>query len=322
MNNKKLKLFFSVILSIITLLSVCVINVSAVSVKLSKSSIILTKGYAYTLKLNNYDGDVKWTTSNSKVATVSVAGKVTAKSSGTCYIYATADNQKYKCKVTVRPCSLTVSKTGVSVEKGQTTTITVTTKNSKDIFVTTCNKDVVDSKILKWDGNKATIQFTGKEAGSSSVTIYFKKYEYIYKNVLVVVKDGDSEHTVDDGDYSDEVLEVLKIVNEERVKAGLEKLTLDKELSRLADIRCGEAAKKFEHVRPDNRSWSTVFDDENYSYNSARENLAKGQKSAEEVMTDWMNSSGHKANILSDNVCKIGIAYDSNTHVWVQLFTN
>jgi uncharacterized protein YkwD len=56
------------------------------------------------------------------------------------------------------------------------------------------------------------------------------------------------------------------------------------------------------------------------SYSSAGENIAKGQRTPQEVMNAWMNSSGHRANILSSSFTQIGVGYDSRANTWVQMF--
>ncbi len=55
-------------------------------------------------------------------------------------------------------------------------------------------------------------------------------------------------------------------------------------------------------------------------YSSAGENIAKGQRTPKEVMNAWMNSQGHRANILNANYTQIGVGYDSRSNAWVQMF--
>ena len=58
------------------------------------------------------------------------------------------------------------------------------------------------------------------------------------------------------------------------------------------------------------------------SFTSAAENIAKGQTSPAEVMDSWMNSDGHRKNILSPDYCQIGVGYDEASGSWVQIFTD
>lgn len=127
------------------------------------------------------------------------------------------------------------------------------------------------------------------------------------------------------GSSSSYIKQVVSLVNEERAKAGLAPLTIDTKTEGAAAVRASEIQKSFSHTRPDGRDFSTVLRENGVSYQAAGENIAYGQKSPEEVMQGWMNSSGHRANILSSNFNKIGVGYaqDGNgTGYWVQLFTN
>ena len=121
-----------------------------------------------------------------------------------------------------------------------------------------------------------------------------------------------------------EVQAVLALVNKERKAAGLGTVTLYDELCKVADVRPKEIVKSFSHTRPNGTSCFTAFKENGVAYRYAGENIAYGQKTATEVMNGWMNSTGHRANILNKNFGKIGIAcYNFNgVKYWVQLFTN
>lgn len=119
-----------------------------------------------------------------------------------------------------------------------------------------------------------------------------------------------------------EAEEVLALVNIERNKEGLKSLTLDTELCKAAQVRANEINTLFSHTRPDGTSCFTVLDEFNISWNTVGENIAKGQKSPSEVVAAWMNSEGHRKNIMNSNFGKLGVGYDSSTKSWVQLFTN
>lgn len=118
--------------------------------------------------------------------------------------------------------------------------------------------------------------------------------------------------------------QVVKLVNEERTKAGLSEVTLDKNIEAAALIRAKEIETSFSHTRPDGRSFSTVLTDNGITYRGSGENIAWGQRSPEEVMKGWMNSDGHRANILNPKFTKIGVGYYQNAagrNYWTQLFT-
>lgn len=113
--------------------------------------------------------------------------------------------------------------------------------------------------------------------------------------------------------------QVADLVNQERAKVGLSPLTFDAELSRAAQIRANEIKTKFSHTRPNGTSCFTVLDECGIDYWGCGENIAYGDTTPAAVMEGWMNSPGHKANILNPNYTKIGVGFDQNH--WTQLFT-
>lgn len=116
--------------------------------------------------------------------------------------------------------------------------------------------------------------------------------------------------------------EVIRLVNKERAAQGLSALGTDSKLTQAARIRAKEIVNLFDHNRPNGKSFSTVFSEVNLSYRMGGENIAEGYSSPEQVMTGWMNSSGHRANILKNGYEKIGVAcFELNgREYWVQLF--
>lgn len=119
--------------------------------------------------------------------------------------------------------------------------------------------------------------------------------------------------------------EVLRLVNIERAKEGLSQLTTSSSLEKAAYVRSQEIKKSFSHTRPNGSSFSSILKEMNISYQAAGENIAYGQRTPEAVMNAWMNSSGHRANIMSKNYNKLGVGcyIDSNNTVyWTQIFTN
>lgn len=121
------------------------------------------------------------------------------------------------------------------------------------------------------------------------------------------------------------VAEVLRLCNIERQNAGIAPLSASTQLNQAAAIRANEIITSFSHTRPDGTSCFTVLKQLNISYNNAGENIAAGQKTPQEVVTGWMNSEGHRKNILNPAFNKLGVGYvtgGSYGHNWVQVFTN
>ena len=116
---------------------------------------------------------------------------------------------------------------------------------------------------------------------------------------------------------------VLNLVNKYRKQNGLASVKLDSALSGAASTRAKEIISSFSHTRPNGSSCFTVLSENGISYNGAGENIAYGQSSPDEVMTAWMNSAGHRANILNASFTRLGVGvYESGgTLYWAQLFT-
>ena len=111
--------------------------------------------------------------------------------------------------------------------------------------------------------------------------------------------------------------QVLSLVNQERAKVGLPALTMDQELLDAAMQRAYETAVYYSHTRPDGRACFTA------SSLTVGENIAAGQFSPAHVMNSWMNSEGHRANILDTGYASIGIGAVEvdGRYYWVQCFS-
>lgn len=121
------------------------------------------------------------------------------------------------------------------------------------------------------------------------------------------------------------IRQVLELVNEERAKTGVAPLTLDTGLNNAAMVRAKEIQTSFSHTRPNGSSFSTALKEANVTYRRSGENIAWGQRTPEAVVNAWMNSAGHRANILNANFSRIGVGYLTNTSgtpYWVQLFAD
>ncbi|MFC3746162.1 CAP domain-containing protein [Paenibacillus sp. GCM10012306] len=132
---------------------------------------------------------------------------------------------------------------------------------------------------------------------------------------------GNSANPGVSGDSSQFVQQVLNLVNQERTKAGLKSLSLNNALSKMALAKAQDMYDNnyFDHQSPTYGSPFDMMKAFGITYNSAGENIANGQTSPEEVMNQWMNSPGHRANILNSSFTDIGIGYYNKE--WVQEFT-
>lgn len=116
--------------------------------------------------------------------------------------------------------------------------------------------------------------------------------------------------------------EVVRLVNEIRAENGLRALEEDWELSRVARYKSQDMHdnKYFSHTSPVYGSPFEMMRNFGLSYRSAGENIAKGQATPRAVVNAWMNSSGHRANILNASYTKIGVGYVKDGRYWTQMF--
>ena len=127
--------------------------------------------------------------------------------------------------------------------------------------------------------------------------------------------------TLDDATRACEA-EVVRLVNVERAKQGLNPLAEDWELSRVARYKSEDMQKNkyFAHNSPVYGSSFQMMKSFGIRYRSAGENIAKGQATPAAVVSAWMNSAGHRANILSTSFTHIGVGYVANGRYWTQMF--
>lgn len=145
-----------------------------------------------------------------------------------------------------------------------------------------------------------------------------------------------SAHAIDFRNFSQEVTsvssdssqlaeyaeQVAVLVNKERNAYGLQPVKVSPKLSEAANTRASELKENFSHTRPNGTSCFTAMSELEIQYRAAAENIAYGQKNPESVMNAWMNSSGHRANILNEKMeyIGVGVVYRDGVYYWSQFF--
>lgn len=214
-------------------------------------------------------------------------------------------------------------------------------QNAKDVQLTT--QDVADNE------TKATNAKDEKETESTIQELETKTQESVENNNQnnngnnapgesqapasggnVNIKDDNSllaSAKVNTVTYSAYAGEVLRLVNIERDKVGAAHLVLDGALCDAANMRAIEMdySGNFSHTRPDGRDCFTVFSFCKISFYTCGENIAAGYPTPAAVVDGWMNSTGHKANILNTAFTKMGLGYSTGgggeyRHYWAQEF--
>lgn len=116
--------------------------------------------------------------------------------------------------------------------------------------------------------------------------------------------------------------QVIELTNNHRREAGLSELQADTELSQVARRKSSDMDQNnyFSHTSPTYGSPFDMIRDHGIDYSAAGENIAQGQRSPEEVVQAWMDSPGHRENILNANFTHIGVGYEPNGNHWTQMF--
>ena len=140
--------------------------------------------------------------------------------------------------------------------------------------------------------------------------------DLIYPDDILLIPTDDTDS------LSEYESEVVRLVNMQRGSAGLKPLAADAELSYVARLKSQDMHdnRYFSHTSPVYGSPFQMMKDFGVKYRSAGENLAMGQRTPSEVVTAWMNSPGHRANILNASFTRIGVGYVKDGNYWTQMF--
>ena len=193
--------------------------------------------------------------------------------------------------------------------------VTVRIKAGQDKYIkyvkstTKINGQLSEMKSLTEDKKQAVICYTfnvgskteGGQAGGVARDLSKAKY---------------SELSVNEFEW-----EVLRLCNIERAKEGLDSLSMNGTLQDICDIREKELVTTFSHDRPDGSDCYSAIPS-TYTWSNVGENIARGQRNPAEVVESWMNSPGHRANILNPEFRYMGVGYNSNGNNWVQFFSS
>ena len=190
---------------------------------------------------------------------------------------------------------------------------------------------------VQWDGARKEVKLTTKPV--EQYPNYDKLLKYIeeYRKAVGEQTDNQKEQQkeqekIDVTNESSYAEQMLRLVNEERKKAGVAPLELDSTLTKAAQIRAKEIMQVFDHTRPDGNNFRSLLDEMGYSSSYAGENISKGTfEKPESAMMLWMNSKGHRENILNPDYKYLGVGsafesesnglFDDTTSSWVQIFS-
>lgn len=202
----------------------------------------------------------------------------------------------------------TVTEPTQTVEPTENTTVAVTEPETTFPVVETLSTEPTES---------TTVAVTEPE--TTAPVVELPTTEPVEESTSTTESTQPSDFSEFNKAYADEV---IRLVNIEREKYGLPALARKADATQAAEIRSKEIKQSFSHTRPDGTSFSTIAKDLGISYKSIGENIAYGYSSPESVVKGWMNSQGHRENILSASFNGIGVGcYESNGVLyWTQIF--
>ena len=221
-------------------------------------------------------------------------------------------------------------------EQTQALALTIPFSSTMTYTIVSSEPSIVSVKTHTDNGSGATL--TGVQEGTATLSV--TDANGITDTVVITVTaagetDSGSQagEESSSGGLSEQEIRALtqrmvELVNEERAKAGLSPLKTNDQIAAAAQTRAEELADSYSHTRPDGRSCFTALKDAGISYGHAGENIAYGGSGQEYILAAWMESPGHRDNILNENFTTIGVGCHLERHGlvsgydWVQLFTD
>lgn len=316
-------------------------------IRLSDTRKTLNKGKTFSLKPTlqpkvsaKY---VRYESSDTSVVRVSQAGKVKGVNYGTATVRAIFGEDVASCEVTVTAPlkSFKLNASAKTAQAGEVFMLDIASMVPFNAPVNTQNATWSSSnpKVAAVSGGsvtalspgkaKITAKLSGKSAGCT-VTVNAAPVdasevpEETSEGLLGVYEggsaaSGNASANVTPSDNTFEA-QILALVNQERKSRGLTQLTRYAPLEASARIRAEEITRSFSHTRPGGKSCFTAI---SYKVSWGGENIASGYSSAESVMNAWMNSPGHRKNILNANFRELGVGVceKGGKLYWVQMFT-
>jgi len=286
------------------------------SITLSASDITIDRRSEYKIGHTVFPEDatdktVSYISSNRAVATVTNDGVIYAAGAGSAVIQCVSASGKISasCSVTVvvpvTNLSISVKRSTYKIDESFSFSVNVFPNDATDKTYTVSidNTDLADLS----DNTVFCIS-----SGSLTITAIASNGVTTSKEITVV-------------DLAELAYEVFRLTNEQRQIHGLDSFSQDVALTQTAALRARESKIFFSHTRPDGSDCFSAFDENGVIYGMAAENIAYGQKTPTEVVAGWMDSPGHRANILNPGLINLGAAVEMDENgrlYWSQEFTD
>ena len=317
--SKTAKRTISLILSVFMAIAAAFVAMPPASA--SAASAMITYKITYTSKYakvtftpKNSSNTIYYTTNGTQPTTGS-AKYTNTLAAGKSVLIRAAEYNKNGAKVaTIRMtlCPRVLTPKVTESVSGGVKYLTVTTSTANAVIYYTTDGTTPTQKSTK---------YTGKIKAVPGTVYTFRGFRSGFTSSQTASYTAKAEETAAPASVSEEE-KVLEIINKERAAVGAGALKLDETLCKAAAIRAQEVVQKFSHERPDGTRYVELLESLGIKNIASAENIAEGYLSAEEVMKGWMNSSGHRKNILNTKYTHVGIAlYVSGGRCyWVQIF--
>ena len=258
------------------------------------------------------DKSVVSSTYNARTNTLNITGLTPGKTQ--VRVFSRSNGKLYRdISVTVKPAVAVVTSIGISMSRTQyqvgesgALSISIFPENAADKSYTITSSSPAVLSVTQ------SGSFTCHSSGEATITVTATNGVNSSRNVTVI-------------SLEEFAVEVIRLTNIERANNGLSPLSGNNAiLNSSAMIRAEEAVSIFSHTRPNGSSWSTVLDDAGLRSSAIAENISQGRATPEATVAGWMNSAGHRKNILHPdfNNIGVGVAMGSNGRLyWVQLFS-
>ncbi|MGN1338720.1 MAG: chitobiase/beta-hexosaminidase C-terminal domain-containing protein [Oscillospiraceae bacterium] len=306
-----MKKILSAFLALVMTFTVVCVGAEAAGYKLSAS---LSYGNGYTTVKLSGSGTIYYTTDGSKPTTKSTKYSGRIKITSPCKLRAAAYVNGERVKAIIKTVNVRVKSPTVKLSSQTETRVeyTVTKPSGARVYYTTDGSTPSENNGTKLNATLITVR--------ENCTLKIVCVQSGWKNSQV--KTIEVTGILTEEQYAEEV---VRLVNIEREKYGLSPLRTNKKLMDTAQLRAQELTEYYDHTRPDGSRCFTALSQAGLNYRSAGENIAAGYSSPKAVVDGWMNSAGHRNNILSTQFTEIGVGYAASSNssyhgYWAQMF--
>jgi uncharacterized protein YkwD len=284
------------------------------TILLGEDEITMSPGESMTLTLSfspadAEDYEIRYSSSDDRIAAVSDDGTITAVGTGTATIRISVNGAEVELTIivieSVRNISVSTDRRTFKVGDQGRFTVRILPETASDATYTV---SIRGNSIVHTEGNT----FSCIASGDATITV-------------TAANGVTGTHTITVVDLAELAEEVFRLTNHERDRAGLPLFRSNAPLTLAAEVRANEIIRHFSHTRPDGRDCFTAFDESDVDYRTAGENLAAGQRTPADAVRGWMNSPGHRENIMNRSFGQlgIGVAMDNTGRLyWTQTFTD